>query len=145
MKVILIVFFIFLNFSAYCFPTLDKKWKVKSYIGETWYAEPDTIIGESQYFEKGWGEGIFFNCEFKGLSKTYNIYSLDEFFKNKEFKLFKKLKDKIEFKDTNIYVHRITCEGDGTKDRSLMYPFVTFENWNVGYYLFEGAIYTLEY
>ena len=30
-------------------------------------------------------------------------------------------------------------------NRKVFYPFITFDNLNIAYYLFEGAIYKLEY
>ena len=94
----------------------------------------------------GYSEGIFYNCGYEGQSYTYTKYeSLDEFLENKEFLLFKKYSKNMQLLNDNIYVHRITCNGNNEINRKVFYPFVTFENSNIGYYLFEGAIYKLQY
>ena len=81
----------------------------------------------------------------KTIGKHLNckIYYTDEFLKNKEFSLFKKFK--VDFIDEEIFVHRITCNGNKGFDRKVMYPFITQNNSKKGYYVFEGAIYILEY
>ena len=60
-----------------------------------------------------------------------------------QFSLFKKFK--VDFIDEKIFVHRITCNGNKGFDRKVMYPFITQNNSKKGYYVFEGAIYILEY
>ena len=72
---------------------------------------------------------------------TYNVYSPDEFFGNKEFSLFGE--KQVELNEDSVYVIRITCNGDNTRDRKVLYPFVTQNNSNKAYYIFEGAIFTL--
>ena len=71
------------------------------------------------------------------------IQFADGNFNNNFIENFKKLN--IKFDSNKIFVHRITCNGKKGSDRRLMYPFVTQDNSNKGYYLFEGAIYHLEY
>ena len=129
---------------------LDTKWKVIGYVGETWFAEPDEIIGKYQEFYKGWAEGVFYSCDYAGQSTTYNRYSPKEFLSNKEFSLFKETK--IELNDDFIFVHRITCNGkkegleteSNISNRKVFYPFVMQDNLNKAYYLFEGAIFILK-
>ena len=122
---------------------IDTKWKVMDFLGEAWFADTKNIIGKTQDFYKGWSEGVFYSCDYAGQSATYNSYTPDEFLKNKEFSLFKKFK--VNFIDEEIFVHRITCNGKKGFDRKVMYPFITQNNSKKGYYVFEGAIYILEY
>ena len=113
------------------------------FLGEAWFADTKNIIGKTQDFYKGWSKGVFYSCDYAGQSATYNSYTPDEFLKNKEFSLFKKFK--VNFIDEEIFVHRITCNGKKGFDRKVMYPFITQNNSKKGYYVFEGAIYILEY
>ena len=122
--------------------TLDyRKWKVVDYVGETWYANHENIIGKTQEFIKGWADGIFFSCQ-GGRSSTYTSYSVEEFLNNKEFYLF----NSIDFKSNKgkIFVHRISCFEENDNKIKVLYPLVSQENSNQIYYLFEGAIYILE-
>ena len=118
------------------------KWKVSSFVGETWFSKPEDIIGKYQEFFKGWAEGVFYSCNYAGQSVTYNSYSPSEFLGNKEFSLFGETH--VELNQHKVYVHRITCNGKNGNDRKVLYPFVTQENSRKAYYLFEGAIFTLE-
>ena len=122
---------------------IDTKWKVIGYVGETWFANPENIIGKYQAFYKGFANGVFYSCDYAGQSMTYNTYSLQDFLRNKEFKLFKE--NNVLLKDTTIFVHRITCNGKKDSDRKVMYPFVTVDKSTKAYYLFEGAIFLLQY
>ena len=47
--------------------------------------------------------------------------------------------------NTQVFVHRITCKGKKVVDRKVFYPFVTLDNTNKGFYVYEGAIITLEF
>ena len=60
------------------------------------------------------------------------------------FKVAQK-ENEVIFLDEEIFVHRITCNGNNGFDRKVMYPFITQNNSKKGYYVFEGAIYILEY
>ena len=117
--------------------------KIIEFSGEAWFAGTKEIIGKTQEFYKGWSEGVFYSCDYAGQSKTYNTYITEEFLNNKEFSVFKK--SNIKFINKKIFVHRITCNGKEGFDRKVMYPFITQNNSKKGYYLFEGAIYILEY
>ena len=130
----------FPNFSFAQF--VDTKWKVISHVGETWFSKPEEIIGKYQEFYKGWAEGVFYSCDYAGQSMTYNKYTPKEFLNNKEFSLFEETK--IMLSEDDIFVHRITCNGKKGFDRKIIYPFVTQDNSNKAYYLFEGAIFILK-
>ena len=138
---ILIVALFFSNTSIANFT--DTKWKVSSHVGELWFSKSEEIIGKYQEFYKGWAEGVFYSCDYAGQSKTYNTYSPKEFLNNKEFSLFGETQ--IKFSEEKIFVHRITCNGEIGFDRKVLYPFVTQDNSNQAYYLFERAIFILEY
>lgn len=129
------------SFSNY----IDDRWKVIKMVGEPWYLDPGTVYGKYQTFNKGFAEGVFFSCNFAGLSKAYNKYNLNEFFTNKEFKLFRQHAFDLNIQGKAVFVHRITCNGKDVSDRKVMYPFITVEDSRRGFYLFEGAIYFLEY
>ena len=124
-------------------PFVDTNWKVVGYVGEAWFANPSKIIGKHQYFFKGEAAGVFYSCDFGGQSKTYTKYTPEEFLANKEFVLFNE--DGIKLGDGEIYAHRISCNGNEEAARKVIYPFVTQDNSKKAYYLFEGAIYILEY
>ena len=144
MKKILPVILVLFSTTVSAAPFIDTNWKVIGYVGEAWFAYPPSIIGKHQYFFKGEAYGVFYVCDFGGQSKTYTKYTPEEFLANKEFVLFNE--DGIELGDGQIYVHRISCNG-GSKPaaRKVLYPFVTQDDSNKAYYLFEGAIYILEH
>ena len=143
MKSIFFLIVLLFNVSHALGQYIDTKWKVIEFLGESWFADTKNIIGKTQDFYKGWSEGVFYSCDYAGQSKTYNSYKLEEFLRNKEFSLFKKLN--VNFVDGDIFVHRITCNGKRGSDRKVMYPFITQNDSKKGYYLYEGAIYILEY
>ncbi len=138
-KFFLIFFSIFYLLPNFTFAVV---FEVTDYVGETWFANPNEIIGKEQMYHKGYAEGVFYSCDFAGQSFTNTSYTREEFLENKEFILFKK--HNIEFNNSDIVVYRITCNGENDSDRRVLYPFVRQDRGNIAYYLFEGAIYTLE-
>ncbi len=145
MKKYYLLFFFFISFHASA-NFVETKWEVTKYYGEAWYANPESIIGKFQEFHKGYAKGVFYNCDYEGQSYTYTKYeTLKEFLENKEFFLFNKYISIIETSGGNIYVHRITCNGSNEQNRKVFYPFITFDKLKIAYYLFEGAIYKLQY
>ena len=143
MQKILPVMFVLISTTVSAAPFVDTNWKVIGYVGEAWFANPSKIIGKHQYFFKGEAAGVFYACDFEGQSMTYTKYTPEEFLANKEFVRFND--DGIELGDGQIYVHRISCNGLEEAARKVLYPFVTQDNSNKAYYLFEGAIYILEH
>jgi hypothetical protein len=81
-------------------------WKVVKVIEEGIYLDSNSVIGQIQYFGsggKGKNEGIFYNCPFGGGQVTGgHTYTEEEFFKNKEFDLFKKLFFSICMSTSNL-------------------------------------------
>ena len=65
---------------------IDTSWRVTEVVGEPWFADPSSIIGKDQEFFKGWAEGVFYECDYKGQSKIFTHYQLEEFLENKEYK-----------------------------------------------------------
>jgi hypothetical protein len=123
--------------------TIDAKWTVTQYAGETWFAKPAALIGKTQEFHKGFAKGVFYFCNFEGQSATYNSYTMAEFLANKEFGAFDKFKDQLGLRGARVFVHRVTCNGKSPETRRVLYPFVTVEPGRTAYYLFEGAVYKL--
>ena len=132
---------------------IDTKWTVTGYLGELWFAEEEEILGKQQEFFKGWSDGIFYSCNYGGQSATYNSYTIREFLDNREFFLVNQEKafanvfadNGLTDKNTEVFVHRITCNGKTVNERKVMYPFVTVEGSNKGFYVYEGAIIIFEY
>jgi len=132
---------------------IDTKWTVTGYFGELWYAEEEEILGKQQEFFKGWADGVFYSCDYAGQSKTYNAYTIKEFLGNKEFELvnedeaFSKVfaENGLVNENTKVFVHRITCNGKKVVDRRVLYPFITVDGFNRGFYVYEGAIITLKF
>lgn len=124
---------------------IDTTWRVIGWTGEAWYVNTKDIIGSSQKFYKGEADGIFYNCDFKGQSSTYTTYeTVDKFLANPEFELFKPAEKELNSSGPEVFVHRITCEGDGNPaNRRVLYPFVTTSKRHSAYYLFEGGYFTL--
>ena len=116
-------------------------------------AKEEDIIGKQQEFFKGWSDGIFYSCNYGGQSATYNSYTIREFLDNREFFLVNQEKafadvfadNGLTDKNTEVFVHRITCNGKTVSERKVMYPFVTVEGSNKGFYVYEGAVIIFEY
>ena len=76
-----------------------------------------------------------------------------EFLDNREFFLVNQEKafanvfadNGLTDKNTEVFVHRITCNGKTVNERKVMYPFVTVAGSNKGFYVYEGAIIIFEY
>jgi hypothetical protein len=123
---------------------IDTTWSVVGFQGEAWYINAKDVIGKSQTFEGGFAEGVFFNCDFAGLSSSYTTYAMDDFFLNPEFTLFKAAESEIRLSSQKVFVHRITCEGGGDPaQRRVLYPFVTNEARKSAWYQFEGGVFSL--
>ena len=132
---------------------IDTKWKVIGYVGETWFANPENIIGKYQAFYKGFANGVFYSCDYAGQSATYNTHTITEFLVNKEFELvnqekaFSKVFEEngLMNGNTKVFVHRITCNGSKVADRRVLYPFITVDGSNKAFYVYEGAIITFTF
>ena len=132
---------------------IDTKWIVTGYFGELWFAEEEDILGKHQEFYKGWADGVFYSCDCAGQSKTYNTHTIAEFLVNKEFELvnFEKVffivfeENGLMNENTEVFVHRITCNGSKVADRKVLYPFITVDGSNKAFYVYEGAIITFTF
>jgi len=120
---------------------LDANWQVVRFIGESHFLDPQDITEKYQSFYKGEATGTFYNCNYGGQVKTYNTYSYDEFFRNKEMELFIKYSEELKFEKKDIYVHKVSC----AKTRQVIYPFVTQSGTKRAFYPFESGIFVLEY
>ena len=124
---------------------IDTTWTVTAFMGEAWFVDPDTLTGATQTFEAGYAEGAFYACDFAGQSASYTTYDPAAFLANPEFAGFTTLEDARLTGAGTIFVHRITCEGQGDPAaRRVLYPFVTTDGRDVAFYPFEGGIFTLE-
>lgn len=132
-----------LNTPAYA-DFIDTRWSVVGFTGEAWFINPQNVIGYSQLFNKGFAEGVFYNCDYAGQSSTYTRYDNDAFFANPEFELYHPLREEMTLSSEGLFVHRITCEGGGNPaQRRVMYPLVTNEARKSAWYLFEGGVFSL--
>jgi len=123
---------------------IDTRWSVVGFTGEAWFINPQSVIDQSQAFNRGYAEGVFYNCDYAGQSSTYNRYDNDAFFANPEFELFLPLREDMTLSSEALFVHRITCEGGGNPaKRRVIYPFVTNEARKSAWYLFEGGVFSL--
>lgn len=123
---------------------IDTRWSVVGFTGEAWFINTQSVISQSQTFNRGYAEGVFYNCDYAGQSSTYTRYDNDAFFANPEFELFMPLREDMTLSSEALFVHRITCEGDGNPTkRRVMYPFVTNEARKSAWYLFEGGVFSL--
>jgi hypothetical protein len=123
---------------------IDTRWSVVDFTGEVWFIKPQSVIGQSQTFNRGYAEGVFYNCDYAGQSSPYTRYDNESFFINSEFELFLPLREEMTLSSESLFVHRITCEGDGNPaNRRVMYPFVTNEARKSAWYLFEGGVFSL--
>lgn len=145
MKSILAAFAIILLSSPANADFIDTEWQVSGFAGEAWYADTTEIVGKTQYFERGFAEGVFYTCDFEGQSASYTTYSsVDAFLENPEFETFNLVAENLRNAGDTIFVHRISCNGSGNPaNRRVLYPFVTTDQRASAFYLFEGAIYIL--
>ncbi len=119
------------------------QWSIVGFSGEPWYVEAQELIGKNQTFQGGFSEGPFYGCNYSGQSMTYTAYSNDEFFANPEFALFLSLREGMILSSERLFVHRITCNGNGNMgSRRVLYPFVTNEARASAWYLFEGGVFS---
>lgn len=124
---------------------LETTWLVKKFTGEPWFLEPSDFIGQSQFFFKGYAEGVFYSCNYDGQSQTYTTYGLREFFKVPDFETFKLVQKEITNGSQKVFVHRITCaRPNGSPQPYVLYPFVTTDTRNQAWYLLEGGIFSLQ-
>ena len=140
-KLLLLILFIFPTIS---YSNLyDGIWKVTDLVGESWFSLNKRHIGKTQEFYKGYADGVFFNCDYKGLVTTRDSYTRNEFLNKTEFKLFKKYKAELDFEEEGeVAVARKTCTGNSFNKE--MYPIVTFTDWNKAYHLKNGVIFMME-
>ena len=92
-------------------------------------------------------------CTIPKLADDVFKENLDFYLENREFELvnqnnaFSKVfaKNGLVNERIRVFVHRITCNGKKVIDRKVFYPFVTLDGSNKGFYVYEGAIITLEF
>lgn len=124
---------------------IETTWVVADFTGEAWFVDPAALQGATQYFEGGFSEGAFYACDFAGQSMSYTTYAPEDFLANPEFAAFATLDDRRLAQASEIFVHRITCEGGGDPAaRRVLYPFVTTDGRDAAFLPFEGGIFTLE-
>ena len=116
----LLLFLIFLFPSISYSNVYDGIWEVTDVVGETWFSLKKRHIGKTQQFYKGFADGVFFNCNYRGLVTTINRYTLDEFLNKKEFRLFRKYQDELDIVGTKLSVTRKTCTGNYLANRKVM-------------------------
>ena len=140
-KLFLLVLFIFPTISHSNF--YDGIWKVTDVVGESWLSLNKRHIGKTQEFYKGYADGVFFTCNYKGLVTTSDSYTRSEFLNKIEFKLFKKHRAELGFEEEGeVAVTRQTCTGNYFNKE--MYPIVTFTDWNKAFHLKNGVIFVME-
>ena len=139
-KLLILVLCLLWSGSVYANP-FKTSWIVSKAIVDGVFLNSDEIVGKTQKFLKGKSEGIFYNCGFgEGQVSNYSTYTFEEFFNNKEFKIFLNNKDKLNFpSDKKIYVEKLTC----ADNKAVLYPFIQFEDSNIAYYEFDLGIFEL--
>jgi hypothetical protein len=121
--------------------SIEGSWSITGFKGEAWFVNPQELIGKTQEFEGGSAAGPLYSCNFAGQSMTYTTYTNEEFFKNPEFELFRAVSEGLTLSSSNVFVHRITCDGqEDTSARRVLYPIVTNEARASAWYLYEGGI-----
>jgi hypothetical protein len=122
---------------------VNTTWTVERFTGETWFVQPNKVIGQTQMFNGGYAEGVFYSCDFNGQSMTYTTYANDDFFDNPEFDTFIPLKANMEADSETLFVHRVTCNGSELVPPRVLYPLVTNETRQQAWYLYEGGVFSL--
>ena len=136
----IIVLGLLLSGNAYASP-FKTTWVIEKYIGSGAYSDPEEFVGKTQRFFKGLAEGAFFNCDYGGLVSDYATYTSEEFFNNKQFRLFLQQKSKLNFPiNKKIYVEKLTC----ADNKTVLFPFIQFEDEEIAFYEFDMVIYQLK-
>jgi hypothetical protein len=143
-------FLIFLTFFGIASPVqadfLETTWIVEKFAGEPWFLDPSNFLGETQSFQGGYADGVFYACNYDGQSMTYTSYDVEDFFENAEFRRFESVHDEISLGATTVFVHRVTCaRPDGESHPAVLYPFVTNDVRDQAWYLIEGVIFSLRH
>lgn len=126
--------------NAYSNP-IKTTWVIEKYIGSGAYSDPEEFVGKTQRFFKGLAEGAFFNFDYGGLVSDYATYTNEEFFNNKQFKLFLQQKSKLNFPiNKKIYVEKLTC----ADNKTVLFPFIQFKDGEIAFYEFDMVIYQLK-
>lgn len=121
--------------------SIDGSWSIVGFEGEAWFVDSQDLIGKTQEFSGGYATGPLYSCDFAGQSMAYNTYTNNEFFANPEFSLFVKVKESMTLSSEKLFVHRITCDGQGDASaRRVLYPIVTNEARASAWYQYEGGI-----
>ena len=137
----IIILSLFLSGNAYSSP-VKTTWVIEKYIGSGAYSDPEKLVGKTQRFFKGLAEGAFFNCDYGGLVSDYATYTNEEFFNNKQFRLFLQQKSKLNFPiNKKIYVEKLTC----ADNKTVLFPFIQFEDDEIAFYEFDMVIYQLRH
>jgi hypothetical protein len=117
---------------------------VTGFAGDAWFVDVQSAISQNQTSYRGHAEGVFYSCNYEGQSATYTRYKNNDFFTNPEIELFLPERETMTRKSEVLFVHRITCEGDGKpSQRRVIYPFVTKNIRESAWYLFEGGVFSL--
>ena len=140
-KILTIIFFSLLIPNSINANPIKANWVVRKAIVSSVFLKTEDTIGKEQFFSREKSEGVFFNCPFgAGEVSSYTTYNYDEFINNKQFKIFKQNIKKLNFPINNkIYVEKLTC----ADNKSVLYPFIQFENSDIAFYEFGLGIYQL--
>lgn len=122
---------------------IDATWTVQEFTGTAWFVKPEKVIGQTQTFDRGYAEGVLYECNFNGQSMTYTTYANDDFFENPEFQRFAPLREEMTADSEQLYVHRITCNGNDLVPPRVLYPYVTNETRERAWYLYEGGVFSM--
>ena len=121
--------------------SIDGSWSIVGFTGESWFSDTASLVGRAQSFQGGSANGPLYSCDFAGQSMTYTTYENDAFFENPEFSLFLPLREAMTLSSARLFVHRITCDGNGSDGaRRVLYPIVTNEARRSAWYLYEGGV-----
>lgn len=123
---------------------LETNWIVEKFTGELWFLDASDFVGETQSFQGGYADGVFYACNYDGQSMTYTSYAVDDFFTNPAFRAFEPVRDEIHHEAATVFVHRVTCaRPDGSTHPVVLYPFVTNDVRDQSWYLLEGGVFSL--
>lgn len=125
--------------------TIDGSWLVTEFFGDSAFLIPSEIIGTYQTFSGSSATGPFYNCSLGGQYMSYTKLNINDLLEIPILNEFYSISDELRAAGTTAFVHTVSCNGDGKLgSRQKFTPFVTIDDSLLGWYPFEGGVFTLK-
>jgi hypothetical protein len=119
---------------------IETTWTVTKFAGEASQIDPEAAIGQTQAFDGGWADGVFYACDFGGQSMGYETFPVDDFLASADYAVFALVADDLRAGGDMVFVHTISCDAPS----AVLYPFVTTPAQSQAFYAIGDGVFTLE-